>query len=101
MIGTYKMKKEIGIGFVVGIISNSLGVLLCLWIISIMKKLSIENTFEFYYRSQNLWMLLALGALPNLAAFFGFLKINRDYRARGVLLATFMTAIISYLIYFF
>lgn len=94
------MKKEIGIGFLVGLISNSLGVLVCVWIISMMKKLSIESTFEFYYQSENLWMLLTLGALPNLAVFFGFLKINREYRARGVLLATFMTAIVSYLIYF-
>lgn len=95
------MKKEIGIGFLVGLISNSLGVLVCLWIISMMKGLSLQNTFDFYYGSDNFWMILTLGALPNLAAFFGFLKINREYRARGVLLATFMTAIISYLIYFF
>lgn len=94
------MKKEIGIGFLVGLISNSLGVLVCVWIISMMKNLSIESTFDFYYQSENLWMLLTLGALPNLAVFFGFLKINREYRARGVLLATFMTAIVSYLIYF-
>ncbi len=94
------MKKEIGIGFLVGIISNSLGFLACLWIISQMKNLSLESTFNFYYQSENLWMLLTLGALPNLAVFFGFLKINREYRARGVLLATFMTAIVSYLIYF-
>lgn len=71
------MKKEIGIGFIVGLISNSLGVLFCLWIISMMKKLTIESTFDFYYHSENLWMLLTLGALPNLAVFFGFLKINR------------------------
>ena len=94
------MKKEIGIGFLVGLISNSLGVLVCVWIISMMKKLTLESTFDFYYQSENLWMLLTLGALPNLAVFFGFLKINREYRARGVLLATFMTAIVSYLIYF-
>ena len=94
------MKKEIGIGFLVGIISNSLGVLVCVWIISMIKKFTIESTFDFYYQSENLWMLLTLGALPNLAVFFGFLKINREYRARGVLLATFMTAIVSYLNYF-
>ena len=95
------MKKEIGIGFLVGLISNSIGVLICLWIISGIKGYSIIDTFHFYDRSGNLWMILTLGALPNLAAFFGFLKINREYRARGVLLATFMTAITSYLIYFF
>lgn len=95
------MKKEILIGFIVGIICNSLGVLVCTFIISQIKGETLPNTFEFYLNSQNLWMLLSLGALPNLAAFFGFLKIRRDYRARGVLLATFVTAITSYLIYFF
>jgi len=53
-----------------------------------------------YLNSSNLWMLISLGALPNLAAFFGFLRINREYRARGVLMATFVAAITAYLIYF-
>jgi len=95
------MKKEILIGFMVGIISNSIGVLICTFIISQIKSETFLNTFQFYLNSENLWMLLSLGALPNLAAFFGFLKIRRDYRARGVLLATFVTAITTYLIYFF
>ena len=38
--------------------------------------------------------LLALGAVLNLVAFFGFLKIRRDERARGVLLATVLTALV-------
>ena len=38
--------------------------------------------------------LLALGAILNLIAFFAFLKIRRDYRARGVLMATVLTALI-------
>ncbi|HPF11062.1 MAG TPA: hypothetical protein PKW08_11135 [Flavobacteriaceae bacterium] len=94
------MKKEILVGFVVGILGNALGVLLCVFIISSIKGETFSYTFQIYRDSQNLWMLLTLGALPNLATFFGFLKINRDYRARGVLLATFVTAIAAYLIYF-
>lgn len=95
------MKKEIGIGFLVGIISNTLGVLVVTFIISQLKGNEFMETFMLYYHSSNFWMLITLGALPNLAAFFGFLKINRDYRARGVLLATFLAAITAYLIYFF
>lgn len=95
------MRKEIFIGFLVGLISNTIGVIICTWIVSLAKGSEFSETFRFYYESQNLWMLLSLGALPNLAAFFGFLKINREYRARGVLLATFVTAIMAYLIYFF
>lgn len=94
------MKKEIFIGVVVGLITNTLGVILCTWIVATIKNQGFSETFQFYVRTQNLWMLFSLGALPNLAAFFGFLKINREYRARGVLLTTFVTAITVYLIYF-
>jgi hypothetical protein len=94
------MKKEIFTGILVGLICNTLGVLLCTFIIATYKGLHFESTFNMYYGSGNLWMLISLGALPNLAAFFGFLRINREYRARGVLLATFAAAITAYLIYF-
>lgn len=94
------IKKEVGIGFVTGLIFNAIGVVICTFIISQMKNLSFEETFSFYKRTDSLWMLFSLGALPNLLAFFGFLRVNREYRARGVLLATFLTAIITYIIYF-
>ena len=94
------MRKEILIGVIVGLISNAVGILACTFIVSKVKDLGFQDTFNFYYNSGNLWMLITLGALPNLLAFFGFLRINRDYRARGVLLATFAAAITAYLIYF-
>ncbi|MDT0556259.1 hypothetical protein [Patiriisocius hiemis] len=95
------MKKEIGKGFLVGLICNVVGIVLTVFIISTIKNTGFENTFRMYLESSNLWMIISLGALPNLAAFFGFLRINREYRARGVLLATFLAAITTYLIYFF
>jgi len=95
------MKKEILIGFIVGMISTTLGVLICTFIVSQIKNVGFSETFNLYLESDTLWMLLVLGALPNLAVFFGFLKINREYRARGVVLATFVTAITAYIIYFF
>ncbi|MBT8256374.1 MAG: hypothetical protein KJO23_07525 [Bacteroidia bacterium] len=94
------VKKEILIGFLVGLICNSLGIAICTFIVASIKGQGIEETFNLYKNSGNLWMLISLGALPNLAAFFGFLRINREYRARGVLLATFGAAITTYLIYF-
>lgn len=94
------MKKQIGIGFITGIIFNLVGIVICIFIISRMKDLSFAETFSFYKRTDSLWMIITLGALPNLAVFFGFLRQNRDYRARGVLLATFLTAITAYIIYF-
>jgi len=94
------MKKEILIGFIVGLICNTLGIIACTFIISQLKDLGFQETFNLYYQSSNLWMFVTLGALPNLAAFFGFLRMNRDYRARGVLMATFVAAITAYIIYF-
>lgn len=95
-----KLKKELLLGFLSGIGANLIGIALCLWIISMVKGLSFTGTFDFYKQSDTLWMILALGALPNLLVFFGFLKKDLEYRARGVLMATFITAIITYLLYF-
>lgn len=94
------MKKEILTGLLVGLISNAIGIILCTFIVSKLKGQGFVETFNLYYNSNNLWMLISLGALPNLVAFFGFLRINREYRARGVLMATFVAAITAYLIYF-
>ena len=82
-------KKEILIGFIVGIIANTLGTLLYILIFS---ELSIAETFEAAVNQEHVGSLLALGAILNLVAFFGFLRIKRDNRAKGVLIATIITA---------
>ena len=82
-------KKEILIGFIVGIIANALGTLLYILIFS---DLSITETFEAAVNQEHVGSLLALGAILNLVAFFGFLRIKRDNRAKGVLIATILTA---------
>ncbi|QXP50578.1 hypothetical protein [Cellulophaga sp. HaHa_2_1] len=84
-------KKEILIGFVTGIIANTIGTLLYIIIFS---DLSIKETYLAAVSQGHVGSLLALGAVLNLAAFFGFLKIKRDLRARGVLIATLLTALL-------
>lgn len=84
-------KKEIGIGFVVGIIANALGVLLYILLFSDM---GIVETYQAAVQENHVGSLLALGAILNLVAFFGFLRLRRDYRARGVLMATVLTALL-------
>ncbi|TRZ43243.1 hypothetical protein [Robertkochia solimangrovi] len=83
-------KKEIFIGFAVGIIANILGTLAYILIFSEYK---IDETLKIAREEGHLGSLLALGALLNLIAFFGFLKIKRDNRAKGVLIATMLCAI--------
>ena len=84
-------KKEISIGFLVGIIANTIGTLLYILIFS---DLSISETYKAAVAQEHVGSLLALGAVLNLIAFFGFLRIKRDNRAKGVLLATILTAFI-------
>ncbi|MBS9461994.1 hypothetical protein KIM67_06190 [Flagellimonas sp. 389] len=86
-----KSKKEVLIGFAVGIIANTLGTLLYILIFS---DLSIVETFEAAVAQEHIGSLLALGAILNLVAFFGFLRLKRDYRARGVMIATLLTALV-------
>jgi len=94
------MKKQITIGFLMGIIANVIGVGMCMVIISFLKGTSVSEVFDFYLKTGNAWAVLTLGALPNLVLFFGFLKFDRDYRARGVVMATFIAAIAAYVLYF-
>lgn len=83
--------KETLIGFIVGIIANTIGTLLYILLFS---DLSIAETWEAAVEQEHVGSLLALGAILNLLAFFGFLKLRRDYRARGVLMATVLTALV-------
>ncbi|MGB3152536.1 MAG: hypothetical protein WBB27_17910 [Maribacter sp.] len=85
------IKKEILIGMVVGIIANSIGTLLYILLFS---DLNIKETYQAAVAQGHVGSLLALGAILNLIAFFGFLRIKRDNRAKGVLIATIITAMI-------
>ncbi len=84
-------KKEILIGLAVGIIANTLGTLLYILLFS---DLGIAETYNAAVAQGHVGSLLALGAILNLVAFFGFLRLKRDHRARGVLIATLITALI-------
>jgi hypothetical protein len=84
-------KKEILIGFAVGIIANVTGTLLYILLFS---DFGIMETFRAAVQQGHIGSLLALGAILNLIAFFGFLKIRRDQRAKGVLIATLLTALV-------
>ncbi len=84
-------KKEIIIGFVVGIIANTIGTLIYILLFS---DFGISETFKAAVQQGHVGSLLALGAILNLVAFFGFLKLRRDQRAKGVLIATILTALV-------
>ncbi|RRQ50509.1 hypothetical protein DZC72_08190 [Maribacter algicola] len=85
------VKKELLIGFLVGIIANTIGTLAYIVLFS---DLSIMETYTAAVTQGHVGSLLALGAILNLIAFFGFLRIKRDNRAKGVLIATILTALV-------
>lgn len=84
-------KKELIIGFIVGIIANTVGTLAYILLFS---DYGIVETYKAAIQQGHVGSLLALGAILNLVAFFGFLKIRRDHRAKGVLIATLLTALV-------
>lgn len=92
------IKKEVFIGFFVGLIANAIGVYLAAMV------LGTHDDFIMALKNASaegfLGKLVSLGAILNLAAFFIFLKKKQDYRARGVLLATVVIAISTFLFKF-
>lgn len=83
--------KEVIVGLLVGLIANTIGSLLYILLFS---KAGIVDTYKAAVTQGYIGSILALGAILNLIAFFIFLKINRDYRARGVMIATIITALL-------
>ncbi|WP_340077701.1 hypothetical protein [Leptobacterium sp. I13] len=86
------IKRELFIGFVTGIIANALGTLLYILIFSENK---VIETIKIAKINGYLGSLFALGAILNLIVFFIFLRFNKDMRAKGVLMATILSALVS------
>jgi len=93
------VKKEVLIGFSVGLIANSMGLFFAASLlgngddfITVLKAASTEGF---------LGKLISLGAILNLVCFFVFIKKKQDYRARGVLLATICIAVFTFIINFY
>ena len=83
------MKKQIFIGFIVGILVAVAGFYLYV-------ELALKGTFEdaiaIILEKKLLGKIISIGAIPNLLVFFLFIKKRQDYKARGVLIATFLIA---------
>lgn len=89
---------DLGIGFLVGAITNTLGVLLW-WLL--FSKNDLETFLLIAYQEGHLGAIVSIAALLSLGAFFLFLKRSFDTRARGVLLWVFVTAFIVMYLEFF
>lgn len=92
------IKKEVLIGFFVGIIANVIGIIIAIFIFG--NGENIETSVRQSIAEGFFSKLVSIGAVLNLIAFFLFIKLKRDYRARGVILATILIAIITFLVNF-
>lgn len=92
------IKKEISIGFLVSIFATSCGFFVYLQYFS---RFGFYETLNMIRESGVLGSVITLAAIPNLFVFFIYMKKKQDYRARGVILATIVTAILTAYLKFF
>ncbi|OUS03515.1 hypothetical protein A9Q86_00970 [Flavobacteriales bacterium 33_180_T64] len=90
--------KDIIIGIIVGLIASSIGLLLVLLFFG--KGNSVSHSLHVAINNNVFAKLVSMGALLNLAAFFLFIKTKKDAKAKGVLIATVVVAIITIIVKF-
>ena len=89
-------KKEFLVGLFSGFLANTVGAILT--VVLLFQEIKISNISKIISDSISdnyITKLISLGAIINLFVFFVFLKYNYDERARGVLVATFIMAILT------
>ena len=85
------IKKEIFIVFLTGLLANCRGMFLYILLFS---DTGIKQAIIDAREDDFLGTLIAAGAVLNFLPFFLFLKKDKTYRARGVLMASILAALI-------
>lgn len=85
-------KKDIFIGFILGILGAMFGVFL---FITFFTDYSFSEGTSYLKAQNSLGKLIALGAVINVILFFVLLKIEKELMARGVVLATIVLTIVT------
>ena len=85
------IRKDVIIGFFMGLLANLIGI--CIYIFFFSKE-GFEGTIRSAMSFNFIGKLVSLGAILNLIVFFVLIKMNKDHKARGVMLATLLAAII-------
>tara|TARA_B100000809_G_scaffold90843_1_gene89379 strand:- start:3827 stop:4111 length:285 start_codon:yes stop_codon:yes gene_type:complete len=87
------IKKEIIIGLITGFIANISGLVLAILFLN--DNPSIIEIVVKSFEERLLSKLISLGAIMNLFVFFVYIKKRQENRAKGVLMATIIIAIIT------
>ena len=89
-------KKEILLGIFSGFLANIVGTIFS--VIILFQEIKISNILKILNDSISdnfITKLISLGAVMNLIVFFVFLRYDYEEKARGVLVATFIIAILT------
>ena len=92
------VKKDILIGILISLFATVAGVFLYLEYFS---RYNFDETLKMIGEGDLYGKVLSLAAIPNLFVFFIFIKKKQDNRAKGVLIATILTALTTLIIKFF
>ncbi len=94
-------KKQLLIGFLVGLIANAAGFISVILLFGgNHKQDNFLDVVNAAISEGFIGKLVSLGAILNVIVFFIFIKKKQDYHARGVLLATMLIAIFTLLVKF-
>jgi hypothetical protein len=85
------MKKEIIIGFLIGVFANITGVILYTYFFI---EYELDAAIRIAIENGTIGNIIALGAILNLFAFFILIKKRQMLRAKGVLMATILAALL-------
>ena len=86
-------KKEVFFGLLSGFLANLLGLIIT--VIVLFQNIDFLKIITDSISENLITKLISLGAIVNLIVFFIYLKYDYEERARGVLLATFIIAILT------
>lgn len=86
-----KITKETLQGALLGLIVCALGAVL--YALVMFSEKSLEATFNMLYHNGLLPKVITLGTLPNVLVFHLLIRQNKMYKARGVLLAVVVLAV--------
>lgn len=92
-------KKDIVIGFIIGLLANALGLIIATILFG--GGSDLVDSLNKAVSQGFLTKLISIGALLNLAAFFYFIYKNQDFKARGILIATVLVAVLTFAIRLF
>lgn len=93
-----KNRKDLLIGFIIGLMASVLGSFLFL---TLLTDFDVSNGMQSIRIIKNygyLSKIITLGSILSLVAFGVFLKQNKEFRARGVVLAVIILALLTLLI---